>query len=255
MICPLFDKPRGWNDDIISRIHQHGLQSFAWPDDAVWPAGVADSVIFRFGYFDNFSAEKLQHFIKWEQQGVKFLNPLSFFLENKAVMAALSLPDVRQHLDEFSLSVLDRCIPETILLAQGNRDRLLDEREEWVVKYAAYDGGDQAWGGRSLEIGAWHSFKSWQAVLSHYLSLPWPTVAQRATPTARIDLCYYDQEGNKQQLHDGHTRLRTFFLRDSLKADPFLSRTTSCGSHITVVAGDGLVSEGMNAIQAPVVFA
>ena len=46
--------------------------------------------------------------------------------------------------DDSALIVLDRCIPETILLTPENRSRLLEGHKAWVLKYAAYDGGNQA---------------------------------------------------------------------------------------------------------------
>jgi hypothetical protein len=50
-----------------------------------------------------------------------------------------------------------------------------------------------------------------------------------------------------QVMADGHTRLRTFFLRDG-------DVSVACGSHLTVSGGTMRVSEGTDAVQAPVVF-
>ena len=170
------------------------------------------------------------------------------------MMAALDLPEVRQQLDETNLAVLDRCLPKTILLTGESLNRVLDEKDEWVVKYAAYDGGNQAWGGRSLEIGHRHTSNSWRKVLEDYLALPWPAVAQRAIPTARVNLHYLDARDNIQLLRDGHTRLRVFFLRDEPSSTSSSCQTIACGSHITVSEGKAGVSEGLNAVQAPIVF-
>lgn len=254
---PLFgipEKTPDWNDDVLGRLREHDLESFLWPIDETWPLDVGDAVVFRFGYFDCFRAKTLHHFQRWQSAGAYLLNPTTFFLENKSIMAALNLAAVRRRLDESSLAVLDRCIPETFLLTEESLARLYDERADWVVKYAAYDGGNKAWGGRSLEIGARHTAESWQDVLERYLALPWPVVAQRAIPTARVDLCYVDNGGSRQLLRDGHTRLRVFFLRDNLLPGGLRARTIACGSHITISGGSGCVSEGLDAIQAPVVF-
>lgn len=254
---PLFGipyKPRDWNDDVIGRVRNHDLEQFMWPGDDDWPPDIGDAVAFRFGYFDCFSTARLRYFRQWQQRGAKFLNPTIFFLENKAMMAALDLPEIRQQLDETTLAVLEGCLPKTILLTGESLNRILDEKDDWVVKFAAYDGGNQAWGGRSLEIGHQYTSDSWRKVLEGYLALPWPIVAQRAVPTARINLHYLDARDRIRLLPDGHTRLRVFFLRDEPSSTYSSCRTIACGSHITVSEGKAGVSEGLNAVQAPIVF-
>ncbi|KPK05650.1 MAG: hypothetical protein AMJ56_15565, partial [Anaerolineae bacterium SG8_19] len=111
---PLFGipyKPRDWNDDVIGRVRNHDLEQFMWPGDDDWPPDIGDAVAFRFGYFDCFSTARLRYFRQWQQKGAKLLNPTIFFLENKAMMAALDLPEVRQQLDETTLAVLEGCLP------------------------------------------------------------------------------------------------------------------------------------------------
>lgn len=254
---PLFGipfKPQDWDDDVVGRIRKHDLTRFMWLDDEEWPEDIGKAVVFRFGYFDCFSSEKLRYFQNWQQKGAKLLNPTIFFLENKALMAAINLPEVREHLDEQTLKVLEQCIPQTILINERNFQQVLDEKDDWVVKYAAYDGGNQAWGSRSLEIGRRHSRKSWRKVLADYLALPWPSVAQRTVPTARVDQIYLDSENQIQSLPGGQTRLRVFLLRDESPSSSALPGAVACGAHITVSEGTTGVAEGINAVQAPVNF-
>lgn len=250
---PLFgikQKPPGWNDNLLERIQAHGFEPFLWPDEAGWPETVGDAVLFRFGYVDCFAPDKLQYFEQWQRQGAAALNPATFFLDSKVVMAALNLPLVRGRItssDRHALAVLDRCIPETLLLRQETLPRLVAEKDAWVIKYAGFDGGNQAWGGRSLQLGLTHSATSWREALAQALQLPWPVVAQRVVPSAQVDIAYVDSQGEVQVMKQGVTRLRTFFLRDGAAA-------VACGSHLTVAGGTMQVSEATDTVQAPILF-
>jgi hypothetical protein len=143
------------------------------------------------------------------------------------------------------LETLDHCIPETLLIQPETIAQLRQERPEWVVKYAGYDRGNQSWGGRSLHIGALHSPETWERVLQTILDLPWPCVAQRSVPTARVDIAYLDERDTLRWMRQGTTRLRSFLLRDYSPA---------CGTHLTVAGATPHVSESTAAVQAPVVF-
>ncbi len=154
-----------------------------------------------------------------------------------------------------ALATLDRCIPETILLKNESASRLLAEKDAWVLKYAGYDGGNRAWGGRSLEIGLCQSDAEWESTVRRYLSLSWPAVAQRAVPSAKVDVAYYDAEDRGQLLRDGTTRLRAFLLRNEHADGDREQPVTVCGCHLTVSNRGIKVAEGVDAVQAPVVFA
>lgn len=253
---PMFgipEQPPIWHDNVLARIHAHGFEPFLGPDAPDWPEDVGDALVFRFGYFDCFAPERLQRMLDWQECGATFLNPTSFLLDSKVVMATLQLPGVRRHLAADDLATLDRCIPETIVVQPETAGQLRDERETWVVKYAGYDRSNLAWGGRSLEIGALHTSDTWARILDECLTLPWPVVAQRMTPTARIDIAYFDPADQQCWMRNGATRLRSFMLRNpasDLKHD----KVTVCGSHVTVSGGAAHVAEGTNAVQAPVVF-
>jgi hypothetical protein len=215
----------------------------SWPD-------VGRPVIFRFGYLDCFSPAHLQRLAAWQSRGVVFLNPPTFFLDSKAVLAALGVPAVRAQMAAaapHALAILDRAIPETLLLQEETLPQITGEKDRWVIKYAGFDGHDQAWGGRSLQIGAAHSPASWRALLRRCLDLPWPVVAQRAVPSRQVDIAYIDACDTVKMMANGRTRLRTFILRDKAGA-------VACGSHVTVAANTMQVSEATDSVQAPVVF-
>lgn len=267
---PIFgvrERPAGWRTDLLDRLDQAGLRPFLGPD--AWPDQVGDALVFRFGYFDCFSPGRLARLAQWEARGAVFVNPTSFLFDSKAVLAALQLPLIREHLGPEDLAALDGCIPETYLLSEGEGqgDTEIHERNappsrlplsppplippaDWVIKYAGFDRGGGAWGGRSLQVGAQHSAESWAQVIDEACALPWPVVAQRAAPSAKVDITYID-EADQPQVLRGATRLRCFLIRHGAGA-ALAARV--CGAHLTVSAGPGGVSESTDAVQAPVVF-
>lgn len=253
---PLFgvkEKPAGWNIDLLGRLHAHQFDSFLWPGDTAWPEEVGQAVVFRFGYFDCFSPAHLRAFLHWQARGATLLNPAMFILDSKVLLAALNLPVVRDRLaatQPEALAILGRCLPETRLLQAGLLPRLMAEKEDWVLKFAGFDSQNQAWGGRSLQFGPNHTQESWRQVLADYLALPWPVVAQRLVPSARIDIRYVDPQDRLQTMVQGYTRLRSFMLRESRPP----GQVWVAGSHLTVSGGTMQVSEAVDAVQAPVVF-
>ncbi|MFN8443379.1 MAG: hypothetical protein U0175_21560 [Caldilineaceae bacterium] len=239
-----------WNDDLFERVERAGLQPYLYMGEE-WPGSLTHAVVFRFGYLECFSTHHLAIMQQWQVQGTTFLNPLSFLYESKVVMAALHLPEVRRQIAERNpqaLLWLNQAIPETNLLTPDLLPQLVSERAHWILKFAGFDAGNQAWGGRSLQIGAQLTAAEWQDQLQRYLDLPFPIVAQRLTPSQLVDIDFYDSSGNLQQMHQGTTRLRTFFLRDRNGASAAL------GSHLTVSGGKLQVSEATDAVQAPIIF-
>ena len=249
-VPPIFGvsyKPDNWDDNMLRRIRTHGLDSFLIQD---LPDDRSDVVVFRFGYLDCFAPGLLERLRGWEARGATFLNPTSFLWDSKVVMATLQLPLVRDQLNKPPRSpktseVLDTCIPETHLLTSDTVRYLSDTRAEWMLKFAGFDSGQQAWGGRSLQVGARHTDTSWRDILQYYLDLPFPVVAQRSAPSAILNIDYLDEQDQVQRLLNGRTRLRSFMLRSA----------GVLGSHLTVVGGVGGVSEGTGAVQMPIHFA
>lgn len=250
---PMFgikQKPADWQEGFLDRLHVHDLASFLYIPDDPWPTTVGDAVVFRFGYFDCFAPAQLRRMVEWQAQGATLLNPAHFILDSKTIMAALQLPAVRQRIaseDAAALAWLDQTIPETILLTPDNTPRILADKDEWVVKFAGYDQGQQAWGGRSLQIGTQHTGASWQTTIAAYGALPWPVVAQRLTPSLQVTIAYLDEQAEMRWLAQGHTRLRLFFLRQR-------DEVSAAGAHLTVSGGTLQVSEATDAVQAPVTF-
>ncbi|MDX1612935.1 MAG: hypothetical protein R3300_01420 [Candidatus Promineifilaceae bacterium] len=252
---PLFGvpvRPPGWQSELLSRLRAADLQRYWWPDDSRWPDDVGEAVIFRFGYLNLFDREALDHFAAWQASRATWLNPPAFFLDSKTLLAATRLPIVREtvraRLGASGLQALDRCLPETVLLAPEQCEQLTAEQPEWVVKLAGFDDGELAWGGHSLTVGAECSAVEWRRVLTQYAALPWPVVAQRAVPSTRIDIAFLDEHDQPRRLPNGRTRLRVFLLRQED------DQVAVCGAHVTVSDGSSGVAEGLEAVQAPVVF-
>jgi hypothetical protein len=241
-------KTADWDDDVLGRIEKHRLGAFfCGLETGDWPDEVGDAVVFRFGYCDCFASEKLAYFGRWQDAGATLLNPASFIWDSKVVMALVGETAVRQHLPADILNILDRCIPETRLLQPDNLAEILAEKDDWIIKFAGFDGDNQAWGGRSLQVGAAHSAAGWRQVVEEAAQLSWPVVAQHAVPSAQVDVAYWDADDEARWLRNGRTRLRAFYLRDG-------EDTAVCGTHITVSGGGLSVSESTDAVQAPVRF-
>lgn len=236
--------PAGWQPDLLARAARGGLAPFLGPAPEAWPAEVGDAVIFRFGYLNSFAPTLLERLQRWERGGAHFLNPLRFYLDSKAVLAALGLPAVRERVGAEALRMLDRCIPETLLLDPASAAQVRAERAGWVLKFAGFDQGEAAWGGRSLQVGGAHNDTTWGSVVESYLQLPWPVVAQRVTPSAQLRIDYLEQ-GELVQPFQGTARLRAFLLRHPAAA--------AHGAHLTI-AGSSNVAESTGSVQAPLRF-
>ena len=239
----------GWNDDLMSRLAEHDLLRAAWPAVDDWPETLDDTLVFRFGYLECFAEYHRGRMARWQRQGTAFVAPNHFVLESKCVLAALALPSVRAEItarDGDALAVLDACIPDTRLLSAEVREDLAGQREQWLTKYAGFDAGNRAWGGRSLIIGANLDDAGWRESLDATSDLPWPVVAQRVVPSQQADVAWLDENGGVQHGANAVSRLRSFLVRDGEAA-------LACGSHVTW-STSVQVSESCESVQAPVMF-
>ena len=245
-VPPLFGvptRPASWNLDLPARLRRQGLEAF-WREE--WPEQVGSAVLFRFGYLENFSSAQLAQLAAWQAHGATFLNPLAYPLDSKVLLAALQRPSVRDQIPAAKRALLDDVIPATHLLTPALVPQLQQDQEAWLVKYAGFDGGGAAWGGRSVEIGLEQSAEAWSDRLASALELPWPVVAQRLTLSARLSAEAARPDGTVAT-HTGSSRLRAFFLRT------VGGETHSCGAHVTLSAGLR-VAEGTESVQGPVAF-
>jgi hypothetical protein len=242
---PMFgvaEKPARWNVNMPDR-----LKPFEDLLLRELPARGEGLTLFRFGYLDCFAPEVLHQLAALERTSAVFLNPLHFAFDSKAILAALRLPGVRSRIGLAHCATLDAAIPETRVLTEALLPQLAAEQADWVLKFAGFDRGQQAWGGRSLQVGALVSKQEWASTVERYCDLPFPVVAQRAMPTATLEAHYFDLDGATHRLR-GPSRVRSFFLRDG-------AQVIVGGSHVTISPGAGGVSEGTNAMQSPIAFA
>ena len=238
--------PEQWEPSMTAHIARHGLAPFVRDE---WAEDVGDTVVFRFGYVGNFDRTHRAYFQQWQQRAATFLNPFSFHLDNKVMLMGIRTASIRNRLDAGTIAVLERCIPETTLLTTANISRLVAEKESWMIKFAGFDEGNEAWGGRSVRFGVSFSHDAWRELLHEAAQLAWPVVAQRLTVSQQLTIDYYRPDGSIGTLYDGFTRLRTFFLRHRKGEE-----STHCGSHLTVTSGTMQVSEASDAVQTPVLF-
>lgn len=242
-VPPMFGipaQPEHWDTDVKARLRRHGFERLI---DESAPA--RDEVVFRFGYSDTFSRDWWRAFNNWQARGVAFLNPPSYLFDSKVLMALAREPLVRARLSPDGIAALERALPETLLLDEACVARVRAEREQWVLKFAGFDSGQQAWGGRSLQVGAALGDEEWRAVVDRYLDRPFPCVAQRSVPSAVVTVDWLD--GAVRRTLSGRSRLRSFIIRIG-------NEVRVCGSHLTVADSGSGVSESVASVQAPVVF-
>lgn len=242
-----------WRRDFLRRLHEspyadivHGV--------AELPKTVGDAVVFRFGYFDNFSASALDTMARWQEQGADIVNPLQFGLESKALMAAIWLPsvagEITRRYGEETLAVLQRAVAETRLLDSTFSDvrEFVEDQQLWLTKFAGWDGNNQSWGARSLSVGAQISPREWETSLRERAELPHPVVAQHLIASAAWDIPYLDHDGVVRSIKDARIRVTPFFLRDKQGA------VRHCGSTATFRSGSFRIHGASDAVEMPIIY-
>lgn len=244
-----------WDTDFLGRLKKAGFGEFV-DGCAELPETLPDgTVVFRFGYFDNFGDQKLRRMAAWQQRGVTVVNPLQFFLESKAFMATVKLPAVRAVLkerDAASLDVLDQSLATTHVLRNDGswREQFGDicaDRSFWVTKFAAHDGNNQSWGARSLKVGSQVDQATWADSLTELTDLHHPVVAQHVINGAPFDVPYVNGDGTIHVLGSARTRLTPFFYRTGGQA-------IHAGSTVTLRAHTYRIHGATDAVEGPVVF-
>lgn len=242
-----------WNDDFLGR-----LQSLGWSE---FVSGASDlpetltGVVFRFGYFDNFSRVHLEQMASWLTSGqVDIINGLDFYHESKAVMAAIGVRDVRdwvlrQHGQQM-LNVLDQCVATTRVLGTNRcrLDELENERPYWLTKFAAWDGNNQSWGSRSLELGSAVSLDQWCRSLRERSGFNHPVVAQHVIRSAQFSRLFVDGDRITRLLTSARIRVTPFLLR---LQD---GTTVHAGSTATLRAGTFRIHGATDALEVPIRF-
>lgn len=189
----------------------------------------------------------------WQGLGAKIVNPLQFFLESKSFLATVGLPTVRKAIadrDPDALEILDTSIADTRLLKQSifRKTTLEDNKDFWLLKYAAWDGHNRSWGSRSLEFGSQHSPSNWQHIIDEYLRFSHPVVAQHVINSLRYDATYADHQGMTRLLAGARTRLTPFLLRG---VD---NNAVNAGATITLRTNTFRIHGATDAVEAPIVF-
>lgn len=244
-----------WDTDFSGRLERTGFREFVDGCETL-PEKLPDgTVVFRFGYFDNFGEQKLRRMAAWRQRGVTVINPLQFWLESKAFMATVKLPAVREALRERnpeSCDVLDRSLATTHVLRNDGPwrdqfDGIAKDRSFWVTKFAAHDGNNQSWGARSLKVGSQVDQAAWIESLDDLTGLHHPVVAQHVINGAPFDVPYVNGDGTIHVLGSARTRLTPFFYRINGEA-------VHAGSTVTLRAHTFRIHGATDAVEGPVIF-
>lgn len=240
---------QAWNTDFLGRLNDLGWTDFVsggeLPDKL-------EGVAFRFGYFDNFGQADLQKMFVWLEQGLDIINGLDFFHESKVLMAAIGLPAVGrwivEHYGEPLLEVLDQCVATTRLLHPNfcDLDELRGHRPYWLSKFAAWDGRNQSWGSRSIDLGSAMSTEGWNRSLDDRLRLPHPVVVQHIIKSAQFSRPYVN--GQVNLMTGGRIRVTPFLLR---RKD---GTTVHAGSTATLRAGTFRIHGATDALEMPIRF-
>ncbi|OGY78746.1 MAG: hypothetical protein A3B74_03060 [Candidatus Kerfeldbacteria bacterium RIFCSPHIGHO2_02_FULL_42_14] len=208
-----------WDTDFLGRITRLGFREFIRGSHELPKQFDDRTVVYRFGYFDNFSRGTLEQMLEWQQQGITVINPVQFPLESKVLMAAIGIPSVRRWIterDEEAVWVLQTCLAETRLLngcTETELSEYTNDRPFWISKYAAWDGNNQSWGSRSLEVGAQHLVSGWEGILRQRRECAWPVVVQHMINSARFTVGCVNSDGKIAIKTDLRNRLTPFFLR------------------------------------------
>jgi len=246
-----------WNSDFLGRLKALGFDEFVHGSDEGFPQTLGpNTVVFRFGYFDNFvNTGGLDQLVAWDSQDTFMMNPLWHCLENKALMAALWHPNVMHWIksrDPAALTTLHNCVAETRLL-----DRVLpqvrDERHLWLTKFGAWDGDNKSWGARSLSLGSQaQNQMKWEKELAVRARLPHPVVAQHIIASHRYTVAYRDSDGNVRLDRGARTRLTPFFLfSGDAETDGHVDLV---GSTMTLRTGSFRIHGADDAEEGPVIY-
>jgi hypothetical protein len=249
------------NKDLLGRLERYGFREFVGgcrPEDM--PRGVGNTVVNRFGYFDNLGRASIEVLRRWRKAGATIQNGLGFAFESKVMMVAAHVPAVRawiQERNETALAVLDVHLAETRLLhprhitlsaLKGEDPRKEECRPLWLTKFPGYDGNEQSWGARSVEFGAGKTLTAWVAQIDERMGLPHPVVAQHAIRQERFSVPFVDWDGTLRIKTQQRPRYTPFLLRGP-------DGVAVHGGGTMTFRKDRKVHGATDAIEAPVVFA
>lgn len=242
-----------WNQDFLGRLKRCGFDTFVHGSDEGLPETLGpETVVFRFGYFDNFRlTDGLDRLQAWHAQGAQIVNPLWFTLESKMLMGAFWLPAVEAWIrarDPEALTVLHNGLAETHPIHQRPTD-VLQRPYEWTTKIAAWDGDNRCWGARGVEFGSQaQSDQKWEEHVRACADRPYPIAIQRFILSHRFNAAWCDRAMRVDILRAARARLTPFFL---FHTD---GTVELAGSTITLRTRSLKIHGAADAVEGPVVF-
>ncbi|MBT3412945.1 MAG: hypothetical protein HOJ15_00895 [Candidatus Jacksonbacteria bacterium] len=234
-----------WRTDVLAALEEKGLLEVV-EGAREFSSSLGSTVVFRFGYFDNFGLTGLDVMRRWQKNGATFVNPVQFHLESKVLMAALSVASVRRLLRErggsATLDVLDDCIAQTWLLDESIASDVIDDRLHRLVKAAAYTEQNESWGARSLAVGSQHTDGQWERVVDARLALHYPTVAQHVIASRKFTVPYVDEANVVRVMREARVRWTPYLVRIN-------GRCRELGSLLTFRRGSLKVHGATDAVE------
>ena len=244
-----------WRPELMQRLRQYGFDQFVeW--HAELPEQVAArTVVFRTGYHGSFrDRDTVAKLLRWERKcSATVLNGINPSLENKGMMAALQLPNVRSALKPSIgrdvLSLLDAHFAHTQVVSHSFSDlnALCRGHRELVLKVAAWDQGDLlSWGARGITVGDDCTSREWEQAIGQALAAPHPMVVQERVDSIRRNYrATVGQGGEPRNV-----------MRARQRWTPFVVVDDDGGVHIdpgVITALDSFAAHGATrAVMAPV---
>ena len=213
-----------WDPRLLQRLRHYGFYEFVeW--HAELPEVVTDrSVVFRMGYHGSFrDRDTISKLLKWERKNkATILNGINPGLENKAMIAALGLTEVRAALKPSIkrnvLQLLDDHFARTQVVDPTFSDlnHICQMHKNRILKVAAWDKEDRlSWGARGITDGDECTNREWVQAIGQALAAPHPVVVQERVESIRRN--YRDTigvSGEGRDLKRARQRWTPFVLVD-----------------------------------------
>ncbi|HET8575336.1 MAG TPA: hypothetical protein VFM02_04190 [Candidatus Paceibacterota bacterium] len=169
------------------------------------------TVVFRMMYYRDVTKEILYRLSEWEKQGVVFSNGLHYVYENKAMLACLAVPAIRERLEKsHSLEILERHIAKTELVFCGVSDISSQYRRqrELVLKAAAHTPKSE--GAREVFVGTNETQVEWEAKIGRSMGAEYPCVVQQLVKGGSWDIRHFERDGSDNLMRGAKIRWTPF---------------------------------------------
>lgn len=159
-----------------------------------------DTVLFRFGYFNNFTAQQIQAM----EAADTVTNSMLPYLESKNVLALAHSPTLKEiylaNGEEEQYQTLVSFVTPTQIAGSTEIPQTNS-----VIKLSGWD--ENAWGARSVYFGEDHTAEQWKGLVSGFVTSNLPAVSQQAISSHKFNLNFITPSGKQKQMFDANIRL------------------------------------------------